>query len=352
MTTEPGASDISETKRMWRMRILFGAPTTVPMPAGGGLPAQLTFVSRVLEQARAYDDVAITIQAAPPEALPAGVAPNPQFALSYLIADVVADDPHSAVIALASTIESIIDLMSFEMGTAIPLGQTEAIDVTEPVALGDEREIMIFSGSPFDRNIRQVEMQAIQGLLLGRLPDLATIPDSKVAAALRWFVKSLETVLLHDQFIFLWIALEILSDRSGRRVEEPYKGPCQHEIPNCPECGRATSQMVRGGTLRNFLQEFGASVEDASALWRMRQLMHGAIPFDSNKLEALPALAQSLRAAVVMSLKESLGWEPSAPPLVAPSGLSIHPTIGVGGTRAVKADDISSLAPESQAPPS
>ena len=84
-------------------------------------------------------------------------------------------------------------------------------------------------------------------------------------------------------------------------------------------------------------------VEDASALWRMRQFMHGAIPFDSNKLEALPALVQVLRAAVAAALKGSLGWEPGSPPLVAASGLSIHPALSVGGTRAINVDDISSL---------
>jgi len=55
---------------------------------------------------------------------------------------------------------------------------------------------------------------------------------------LRWFVKALGTDLLHDQFIFLWMALEILCDDSDVRVEEPYVGPCQHQIPECPECGR------------------------------------------------------------------------------------------------------------------
>jgi hypothetical protein len=343
MTGNEGELDTPRPERRWRVRVLFGAPTTVPMPPGGGLPTELRFESRMPGQARRYGDVIVVIQAAPPMPPSPGVVPNPQIALCNLTADVAADDPHGAVVALGATVESIIDLMSFEMGTAIPLGQTEVVDITDPVAVGDEREIMIFSGSPFDRNARQVEMQAIQGLTLGRLPDLGTIPDSKAAAALRWFVKSLDTVLLHDQFIFLWIALEILSDRSGERVEEPYKGPCQHEIPNCPECGRPTAQMVRGATLREFLEELGVSVGDASALWRMRQLMHGAIPFDSKKLEALPALVQVLRAAVAAAIKHSLGWEPDSPPLVAASGLSIHPALSVGGTRTINVDDISPL---------
>jgi hypothetical protein len=343
MTVDGDDLDMPATERRWRVRVLFGAPTVVPMPPGGGLPTQLHFESRMPVQARRCGNVVVAVQAAPPMPLPPGSVPNPQVALCNLVADVVATDPHGAVLALSTTVESIIDLMSFEMGTSLPLGQTEVVDITDPVAVGDEREIMIFSGSPFDRNVRQVEMQAIQGLALGRLPDLEAIPDSKAAAALRWFVKSLDTLLLHDQFIFLWIALEILSDRSGKRVEELYKGPCQHVIQNCPECGRPTAQMVRGATLREFLEELGVSAGDASALWRMRQLMHGAVPFDSEKLDALPALVQMLRAAVAAAIKLSLGWEADAPPFVAASGFSIHPALSVGGTRAICVDDVSPL---------
>lgn len=121
-------------------------------------------------------------------------------------------------------------------------------------------------------------MQAIQGRLLGELPASVEIEDSKTAAVLRWFVKSLGTDLLHDQFIFLWIALEILCDSSDVRVEEPYVGPCQHQIVTCPECGRETTRIVRGATLRKYLQGYGVTAEQATDLWRMRQLMHGAIP--------------------------------------------------------------------------
>lgn len=343
MINEPSASDIEKGGRLWRVRVQFVAPTAIPMPLGGGPPTQLTFENRIPEQTRNYDDVIVNIRCTSPAAQSPGAPLNPGHVLCHLIADVVALDPHAAIVALASKIESVIDLMSFEMGTAISPGQTDVVDISEPVAVGDEREIVIFSGSPFHRHIRQVEMQVIQGLLHGRLPDIKSIPDAKVAAALRWVVKSLETDLIHDQFIFLWIALEILSDKYGNQVKMPYSGPCQHEIPNCPECGRETSQMVRGETLRKYLKELKVSGADANSLWKMRQIMHRAFPFKSEKLETLPALLQILRAAVVASLKVSLGWVPEAPPVVATSGLSITPALGVGGTRIISVEDITPL---------
>jgi len=47
--------------------------------------------------------------------------------------------------------------------------------------------------------------------------------------------------------------------------------------------------------------------DDAKALWRMRQLMHGAIPFDLTKLEQLPSLVQVLRAAVAVRSEGDFG---------------------------------------------
>jgi hypothetical protein len=232
--------------------------------------------------------------------------------------------------------------MSFEMAFVIGVGQSELIDVTPPVVVGDERNVGIFSMGPFDKNARQVEMQAIQPRLYGRLPDISVISDSRVAAVLRWFTKSL-TVYLHDQFIFLWIALEILSDDSTIKVETVYRASCGHEIPTSPTCGVPTSRQVLGLPRRAFLVSLGVSERDARSLWQMRQLMHGAISFDSDKLDKLPSLVQVLRAAVAAGLKVRLGMSPEGPPLVAPSGLATSPMLGLGGTRAIREKDLEPL---------
>ena len=154
----------------------------------------------------------MAIRAAPIADSTAGDHPSQVVPHCYLIADVlVARDPHAALAALGPTVESIIDLMSFEMGVAIGLGEAEVLDITEPVGIGDERAVAIFAGSPFDRHARQVEMQAVRGLLFGRLPDLGTVPDTRVAAALRWFVKLLPCLLR--------LATVDLTLRRGRRCQ-------------------------------------------------------------------------------------------------------------------------------------
>jgi hypothetical protein len=75
----------------------------------------------------------------------------------------------------------------------------------------------------------------------------------------------------------------------------------------------------------------------------MRQLMHGAIPFDSEKLASLGTLVQSLRAVVAAGLKARLGWHADDPPLVASSGLSIHPAMAAGGTGQISEENIKPL---------
>ena len=169
--------------------------------------------------------------------------------------------------------------------------------------------------------------------------------DAKVSAALRWFYKALNTALLHDQFIFLWIALENLCDLSPLSVAGPYQAPCRHAIKHCPECGRSTDKEIRGPTIRHYLEvSFGVSREVSGALWRMRQMMHGDINFDLLKLQDLPRLIQPLRAAVASGIKRQIEIDNHAAPQVLSAGLSINPHLGTGGTRPIRGTDIEPLA--------
>ena len=122
---------------------------------------------------------------------------------------------------------------------------------------------------PFDRFVRGITMTGVCGLAVASLPKPLAPSGPRESAALRWFIKSLHTNLLHDQFIFLWIALEILCDMSEVSVELSYVARCQHEIATCPTCKTPTSKQVRGPTLQRFLVESGAVDEpDAKRLGR------------------------------------------------------------------------------------
>jgi hypothetical protein len=269
---------------------------------------------------------------------------DPQIETVELVADVPAEaEAWSAISKLGPTIESIVDRMSFEMATRLIIGPTNAVDITPPITVGDRRPLSSFSDSPFDNNARTIEMQAVRGSLLGALPSTLDIESSEIAAVLRWFVKSLNTNLLHDQFIFLWIALETLCDLSSIKVEQPYTCRHGHVIETCPTCDAPTKQLVRGATIRAFLEHFGVATEQGKELWTVRQIMHGAIPFDSDKLRNLSTLVQQLRAVVAADLKNHLGKQPSDPPIVANEGFTIHPAVAAEGTRLISEHDISRL---------
>ena len=250
----------------------------------------------------------------------------PGIELAFLVMDLTDSvDALEAVESAVEVFEVIVDSLSFQLGSVVRLGQFEVLDITAPVAIDDERELRIFAGPPYGTNIRSVEMESIRGAISVTLPDEAPQHDARTAAALRWFNKSMSTDLLHDVFIFLWIALEILVDLSPITVEAPYQARCSHLIKHCPECGTSTAREVRGSTIRQYLEvSFGIDGETAKALWRMRQMMHGSINFEPDKLQDLPKLVQPLRAAVAEGIKRRLGIDIHAAPAISASGLSIN----------------------------
>lgn len=333
--------------RTWRVNALVLAPMLTPN-AGPGLPQTLTFTSRLLPKVVTYGN--LTVALLPSAAVEKEEDSTPDVALglewAHLIADVPQTaTPNEAVEAAIGVFEPIIDSLSFVLGSPLRLGAFDALDITQPVNEGDTREVQIYAGPPFGTNVSSVEMECIRGAQFVTLPDVVPAFDPKVSAAQRWFYKALSTALLHDQFIFLWIALENLCDLSPLSVAGPYQAPCKHSIKHCPECGRSTDKEIRGPTIRHYLEvSFGVSREVSGALWRMRQMMHGDINFDPLKLQELPRLIQPLRAAVASGIKRQVGIDNHAAPQVLSAGLSINPHLGMGGTRQIRGTNIEPLA--------
>lgn len=338
----PDAAASSEPG-LWRVSTVLLVPMYFQPTPDGRFPNPLTFYSRLNEQAKRYGATTVAIRKPTDRNYKELYGSNPQVELVELVADIPGDDMTTAVETFGPTFGTLIDLMSFEMGVTFGVGQMTVTDITPPVSIGEECAFTTYTVPPFDRNAQSVDMGAIQGALFGELPGIDAVSDSKTAAVLRWFVKALGTNLLHDQFIFLWIALEILCDASDVRVVEPYVGQCHHQITNCPICNEPTTRLVRGATLRSYLERFGISDEQSKELWRMRQLMHGAIPFDSQKLAGLEGLVQPLRAVVATGLKARLGKGAGDAPIIAATGPSVHPAIAVGGTGAITENDIKPL---------
>ena len=316
------------------------------MPAEGGFPAQLEPFARLKPGLLRQGNVALAIVTPEGESTWPGLLPgDPNWKVMELVADIPVEGGKEAALRIAGPLfEGALNIMSFIMASAIPLGRVEVIDITEPLEVGAERESQTFSSAPFDGNAQGIAMTGVSGFLECSLPPTLAQLDSRTAAALKWFVKSIETARLHDQFIFSWIALEILRSDSGVGVTAPYRANCQHEISACPLCLTPTARVLLGQSMQKFLVEIGGvSVNVAADLWRMRQMMHGAVPFDSPKLDALPSLVHPLRSAVSVALKRKLGWSDDSPPVIQQSGMVIHPSVSAYGSRHITERDVTSL---------
>jgi hypothetical protein len=255
-----------------------------------------------------------------------------------------ADQADQSLIGAATVvIEDFVETMSFQLQQIVPVVQLEALDVTAPVAVGDEREGLLFpypNGLPLPKFGRSIQMG---GIVTQLVPDVAPLEpaDARVEAALGWHLKAMTSPFLSEQFMLNWVALEILWRRSGISVETHYTATCGHDIENCPKCGKPTAREVRGASIRKFLTDSaGVDETQAARMWRIRQMFHGDVAFDSKEMDELPALIQVLRAVVVTQLKHVVGIPDDRAPFAAPGNMAIGPQFALGIQRVVTEKDL------------
>jgi hypothetical protein len=120
--------------------------------------------------------------------------------------------------------------------------------------------------------------------------------DVRTEAALGWHLKAMASPFLADQFMLNWIALEILWRGSGVSVEAEYVAKCGHAISNCPICSKPTAREVRGASIQKYLTDVcGVDEQEARQMWRLRQIFHGDVAFDSAEMKRLNPTLQILR---------------------------------------------------------
>lgn len=302
------------------------------------MPQKIGFVSRLRSSQARLPDGRVGIG---PSTHPGGSNLPDGYEPAELVSEVECAEGLQAIERTNLLIERVMDRLAFDLQQPIGIVQTDVIDITPPVAIGDSRQFHVFHSYPGDLFARAEE---VGGTATEQAPGLNAgyaDPGPKLRAALRWYVKALEATYLHDRFIFLWIATEIFADEAGSRVLQPTRLRCGHVLLNCPECGKPTESMIRGESIRAYLEAHGLAPDDAQKAWRLRQMMHGAIPFDSGELASLARLVLALRAVVVRELKSGLGIAPSAAPVVSPDrAVLTHPGMGLGGVREVVAADL------------
>lgn len=305
------------------------------------LPGELRRHSRIPQQTSRSGGVSVQVGPLGDTNLP--LAPGDEYAAIRLSVDAL--DADQALEQVHQVLELVLDDLSFQMQLALPVLQLEVLDVTPPVAVGDERETRLF---PFPHGYQQWKFARSTPLgveVVADVPHLRPNYDAipgKTQQALDWYIKGLQTQVDADRFIFLWIALEVLEQANPDYVVATYRAKCGHEITTCPTCGKSTARRVAGQSLKAFLEAAGVAVEDAKQLWKMRMLVHGAKSFDPDRLADLGRLLQILRAAVVTILKERLGEQIDQPPIVSHGGPAIA-AFALVGSRVLDEQDLMGL---------
>jgi hypothetical protein len=240
-------------QRTWQVTAQVIFPTHIPMDIDSEgqaqLPSQLKPVSRIPKSYRELDGTRIFLRE----------SENQQFLddFRYSVGELIVRldssgaDPISAVQVASPIIDRVLESLSFQMQSALPIAALGVIELTGSPMVGEERPCAQWSGfaTPTFRPA-SIPMESLVGRIIPDIDIDLDPEDPRANRALDWYLKSLTANFETDQFIFLWIACEILAADSGLEVREPYRVPkCRHEITACPQCGASTEARVQGPSM-------------------------------------------------------------------------------------------------------
>jgi hypothetical protein len=267
---------------------------------------------------------------------------EPQEPAAIVFHTQAADAP-TAISTATPIIEDVIETLSFQMQQFLPVVRAELLDVTAPVSVGEERQAVLFPYPAGPRLPRFQSFLPLGGVRAALIPTLAPLDLSapRSDAALGWHLKAMTSPFIAEQFMLNWIALEILWRSSGVSVETDYVAACGHTITICPICSEPTTREVRGASIRRYLTDVGGITEEqARQMWRIRQVFHGDVAFDSDEMNALPTVVQVLRMVVVMELKKVMQIDAGSPPFSTAGHTVMAPQVGLGIRREVTPEDL------------
>lgn len=326
-----------------------GLRVAEPAEEPGGLPKRFERASRVPERhGLRYGDTPIMLE---PETTPELAESFPQHDLAVLRLLICAHDFGDGFNAAQPLVEAVTDALAFQMQTALHVAGFDMLDVTEPLAVGENRDVHNyagaestiapkFSGLPPDFTWQEFAVD-VPHLAANRLPS--TTPDRM---ALWWYVKGLDVPYAVDKFVCFWTAVEILWDQSNIRVSQPFNPPCGHLLNACPDCGRPVTRVVRGASIKQFLREEGGMSDDAAAeVWKLRQVVHGRNAFSADRLPVLGRMVTELRSALLALLKRRLHIPDGELPAIVRAGGPIlgHLFVAIGH-RPIDEVDVEAIA--------
>ncbi|MGD9653619.1 MAG: hypothetical protein AB7U44_00365 [Sulfuricurvum sp.] len=333
--------------KRWKINALIPFPLLQIAPHDintGGLPKQLQWQSRVISTTKSINEIQINLkQVKPPEYWQVSHYGNiTESAEIQLI--LYAHDSNMALDNIKEILEDICDDLSFQLQLPIPIYQLEVIDISEPLTIGEEREIILFpypQGYKYSKFESSTYINATSTLIYPSLNVNFDHLNNRSKALLRWYHKALAAISEADKFIFLMICLEILCEDYTEQVKAPYQASCGHEIAQCPECGASTERIVNGPTLKKYLiEKLSMTKEMARDTWKLRQIVHGNNDLSEKNAKKIPEVCRALNYSVILGIKQKIGIDSTLPPFFSIDGGIISSQFAICGSRKISDEDL------------
>jgi hypothetical protein len=109
-------------------------------------------------------------------------------------------------------LEYFLDFASFQIQRPFACLTLDICDVSPPVSVDDDREMLVFpfpQGYPSPKFRQMFPLGDVRGLEAPEPTPEFGRKSAETSAALRWYSKALAVPYQTDQFAFFWIALEI-----------------------------------------------------------------------------------------------------------------------------------------------
>ena len=261
---------------------------------------------------------------------------------NYLLeAEVDANTPKEALDFLGNRIETIIDMLTFQLQAAIPITYVEVVDLTAPLRVAEERD-WLFSNS--DPRVRKDSIFRFMAKWMTSIdPKLIQRRlDANVEEALRWFSKGMTPEPIIDQFTSFWIALEILTSPTKPRKKVFFQcRKCGYEINSCPKCSYSTLHFPdTKERIESFVtEELGIDKTVFEGLWNTRMIFHGRIKLTQKELTKLADMTWELRVILAKAFKRKLGLDQKDKPyLIGLNMLMMEPFIIQGHRKLTELD--------------
>jgi hypothetical protein len=329
----------------WKVIALIPFPLEqiAPPSPDGGMPLKLAWASRVISVRKSFHELVVSIKQTKYDGWVSsheGQIVEPV----ELEVTVQAETANSALEKVDLLLESICDDFAFRLQLSIPIQQLEVINISEPVAVGDEREFLLYPRPTGYAHSKFRSTFFLNDNVTELTPDLRADYSSlnkRMQATMRWYHKAVAAPSDVDRFIFLMICLEILCEDYSEKVMAPFKTRCGHEIPNCPTCETSLERVVNGATLKKFLvEELGMDAATAKETWDIRQVVHGANDLSPKKMSDVPRVAQVLKACIVGRINVKLERDPRLGPFIARDATGIAAGIACLGRRQITERDL------------